>query len=127
MNEKQIKAYVAALQPILKLQDWEIRVEMGKCDPDAWAQNFSSPRYKKSTIRINAEVLAGNCEENIKAILIHELLHLYTAQAHKQVEYLMDKHESERDRLLDKVIDDLIEALIDPISEVIESLIEVEL
>ncbi len=126
MTESEIKAYIAALQPVLKLADWEIRVEMGKCDADCWAQNFTSARYKKATIRVSAEILAGNCEENVKAILIHELMHLYTAYGHKQVDSLLDPRHSERDRLLEQIIDDLIESLIDPMSEVIESLVEVE-
>lgn len=126
MTEKEIRAYIAALQPILKLADWEIRVEIGNCHPDSWAQTFTSARYKKATVRVSAEIVAGNCEENVRAILIHELMHCYTASGQKSMDSLIDPERSERDRLLGEIMNDTIESLIDPMSEVIEGLLEVE-
>ena len=125
MTEKEIRQYIAALQPFLKLADWEIRVEIGKCDPDCWAQCAMSPLYRKATIRVSAEILAGNCAENVRAILIHELMHLYTGAAHRQLELLLQPAETDRDRLILQCVDYLIESLIDPVSEVIESIVEV--
>ena len=82
----ELKSLVEKYQRVLRLQDWDIKVELVPRDtlsPHRDGEIELCMNFKKAVLRLSTpETFKGNItepEQNMEHVLIHEILHLHFA------------------------------------------------
>jgi hypothetical protein len=85
-TQRQLDAWLREWQKVLRLQDWNVRIECKREremeHPDCHGLNSYSLALKNATIQVRHSLDfrdAGGFPEDIEATIVHELVHLHFA------------------------------------------------
>lgn len=111
----RMRRYVAVLQPLLRLQGWDITVpDEPPEEDDAWAVCERSKHGWDARVFIADRLLAASPDQQRKT-LVHELLHLYTHDWHvahldaltgleqTSRNWARERHDHEHERCVDAI------------------------
>ena len=88
-RRKYVVEYIASLQGILRLRDWEIRVDFdSQCEEDELATMTPYEDQRRCVMRFGIEFLELPFEE-MRQTLVHEMLHCHMFQLHHMTERII--------------------------------------
>lgn len=109
--KKQVEAWVEEWKPVLRLQDWQIRIEIHGAEamPEILGANRAIAQKRQAVIKLldpDEYVSSGMVwPYDIEEVLVHELLHCYTHQ-------IEDSQDIENTMMLEQMVDGLAWTLV---------------
>lgn len=111
---ERMRSYVATLQPLLRLQHWEIAVTDGQPSAGALADNCCYMRQHKNDVRFSDRFFRKSPAEQRETV-VHELLHIvvegwyrsnlaaFEGLSATSQEWAKERHEHETEMCIDSL------------------------
>lgn len=113
-----IRAFVAEMQPTMRLTEWRIDIEATPSN-DYTMSVRSTPEYRWATIYVSPDTLNGESCHDWHQSVIHELVHIYGHPYRKQFNALQEKVPEELRDLIKDSLRMLEEAIVEETSRTI--------
>lgn len=115
---KALEQYVASIQQVLNIGQWEVTIAREASDVEAWADIDPHSQANTATLRIAHDFWEQKPDKQ-REVLIHECLHLVTCRHDQVIENLEEALGKIAWATFEKQHDDAAERVVDHVARVI--------